>query len=78
MPLASSCSSPSCGLAFAYRQYARLMEHWRAVLPRDRFIEVDYEQLIADREAVTRRLITFTVSTGTMPASCPSATSGRS
>jgi Sulfotransferase family len=47
-------------LAFAYRQYARLMEHWRAALPRERFTEVDYEDLIADREAVTRRLIAFT------------------
>ena len=47
-------------LAFAYRQYARLMDHWRAVLPRERFIEVDYEDLIAGREAVTRRLIAFT------------------
>ena len=47
-------------LAFAYREYARLMEHWRAVLPPDRFIEVDYENLVADREAVTRRLIAFT------------------
>jgi hypothetical protein len=47
-------------LVFAYRQYARLMEHWRAVLPRKRFIAVDYEALIADREAVTRQLIAFT------------------
>src|SRR5208337_3438794 len=47
-------------LAFAYRQYGRLMEHWRAVLPHDSFIEVDYENLIADPEAVTRRLIAFT------------------
>ncbi len=47
-------------LAFAYREYARLMEHWRAVLPPDRFIEVDYENLVADREAVTRWLIAFT------------------
>jgi hypothetical protein len=46
-------------LAFAYRQYAGLMDHWRAVLPSERFIEVDYEDLIADREAVTRRLIAF-------------------
>jgi hypothetical protein len=30
-----------------------------AVLPRERFIEVDYEALIADREAVTRQLIAF-------------------
>jgi tetratricopeptide (TPR) repeat protein len=47
-------------LAFAYRQYARLMDHWRAVLPSDRFVEVDYESLIADRQTLTRRLIAFT------------------
>jgi hypothetical protein len=29
------------------------------VLPGERFIEVDYEELIADREADTRRLIAF-------------------
>lgn len=46
-------------LVFACRQYARLMEHWRAVLPPDRLIDVDYEKLIADREAATRRLIAF-------------------
>jgi Sulfotransferase family len=27
---------------------------------RERFTEVDYEELIADREAVTRQLIAFT------------------
>ena len=47
-------------LAGAYQQYARLMDHWRMVLPPGRFLEVDYEALIADREAVTRRLIAFT------------------
>jgi len=47
-------------LAFYYQQYARLMDHWRAVLPADRFIEVEYERLIADRETETRRLIAFT------------------
>jgi len=36
------------------------MEHWRAVLPPDRFIDVDYEDLVANREAITRRLIAFT------------------
>jgi tetratricopeptide (TPR) repeat protein len=46
-------------LAFFYRQYERLMEHWRRVLEDDRFIEVQYETLIADREAETRRLIAF-------------------
>jgi len=47
-------------LAFAYQRYARLMEHWRAVVPSDRFIDVDYEELMTDRERVTRRLIAFT------------------
>jgi tetratricopeptide (TPR) repeat protein len=46
-------------LAFAYRQYARIMDHWRTVLPSNCFLEVDYERLVADREAVTRRLIAF-------------------
>jgi tetratricopeptide (TPR) repeat protein len=46
-------------LAFAYQHYARLMAHWRSVLPPDRFLEVDYERLITDREALTRRLIGF-------------------
>jgi tetratricopeptide (TPR) repeat protein len=44
-------------LVFFYRQYARLMDHWRSVLPPDRFIEVDYEALVADPEPHTRRLI---------------------
>jgi len=46
-------------LVFYYKQYARLMAHWRQVLPPDRFFEVDYEELIANREDVTRRLIAF-------------------
>ena len=46
-------------LVFFYRQYERLMDHWRRALPPDRFTEVEYETLIADREAETRRLIAF-------------------
>jgi tetratricopeptide (TPR) repeat protein len=46
-------------VAFQYRQYQRLTDHWRSVLPRDRFTEVQYETLVADREAETRRLIAF-------------------
>ena len=46
-------------IAFFYRQYERLMDHWRRVLPADRFTEVDYETLVEDREAETRRLIAF-------------------
>lgn len=38
--------------------YSELMAHWRRVLPADRFIEVDYEALVADHEGVSRRLVT--------------------
>jgi Flp pilus assembly protein TadD len=46
-------------LVFFYRQYERLMDHWRRALPPERFTEVEYEALIADPEAETRRLIAF-------------------
>jgi tetratricopeptide (TPR) repeat protein len=46
-------------LAFYYRQYERLMDHWRKVLPAERITEVDYETLVADPEAETRRLVSF-------------------
>jgi tetratricopeptide (TPR) repeat protein len=41
------------------QEYRRLMDHWRAVLPPDRFLEIDYETLVADQEAVSRRMIDF-------------------
>jgi Sulfotransferase family len=44
-------------LVFYFRQYQRLMAHWRAVLPPDRFIEIDYEALVADPEPQSRRLV---------------------
>ncbi len=47
-------------LAFCYRQYLRVMDHWRKVLPPHIFIDVHYEQLIANRDAETRRLVAFT------------------
>ena len=40
-----------------YRDYEALMAHWRRVLPADRFVEVDYEALIATPEPQVRRLI---------------------
>ncbi|WP_119392369.1 tetratricopeptide repeat-containing sulfotransferase family protein [Taklimakanibacter lacteus] len=45
-------------LGLYYREYARLMEHWRRVLP-VKFIDVDYESLTRDFEAEARRLIDF-------------------
>ncbi len=39
------------------RAYQRLSAHWRRVLPPDRFIEIDYENLVRDPEFVIRRLV---------------------
>ncbi|AST33568.2 sulfotransferase [Ralstonia solanacearum] len=46
-------------LGALYRSYARLMAHWRTVLPPERFIEVDYEAVVDDLEGEARRLIDF-------------------
>jgi tetratricopeptide (TPR) repeat protein len=40
-----------------FRNYQRLMDHWRSVLPADRFIEVEYEDLTRAPEPVIRRII---------------------
>jgi tetratricopeptide (TPR) repeat protein len=39
------------------RAYQRLSAHWRRVLPPDRFIEIDYENLASEPEQVIRRLV---------------------
>ncbi|HVP85964.1 MAG TPA: sulfotransferase [Rhizomicrobium sp.] len=43
-------------LAKYYLAYDRLMTHWREVLP-GRFVEIEYEALVADQETESRRLI---------------------
>jgi LPS sulfotransferase NodH len=40
-----------------FRSYQRLTGHWRSVLPADRFLEVDYEELTREPEPVIRRII---------------------
>jgi tetratricopeptide (TPR) repeat protein len=40
-----------------FRSHQRLINHWRSVLPADRFIEVDYEDLTRAPEPVIRRII---------------------
>lgn len=42
-----------------YAEYARLMEHWRNALPKDAYLDVQYEDVVQDREAQTRRLIEY-------------------
>lgn len=46
-------------IVFAYKEYLRLVEHWRQILPEDRFLEIDYEELISNKDYVTRKMIDF-------------------
>ncbi len=45
-------------LGLYYREYERLMEHWKRVLPLP-ILELHYEELTANQEAESRRLIAF-------------------
>jgi tetratricopeptide (TPR) repeat protein len=45
-------------IASRFREYQRVMEHWRQVLPVE-VLEVDYEETVADLEGVARRLVAF-------------------
>ena len=40
-----------------FHNYQRLMDHWRSVLPADRLIDVDYEELTSAPEPLIRRII---------------------
>jgi hypothetical protein len=46
-------------MARFYVNYAKLIEHWREVLPEGSFYEVQYEQLVANPEEETRKLVEF-------------------
>ena len=42
-----------------YKEFDRLIIHWRASLPAHRFIEIHYEDIIYDQENQTRKLLDF-------------------
>jgi len=46
-------------IVFAYRQYQRMVAHWRAVIPANRFLEVDYEELVTNPEPQIRKILAF-------------------
>ncbi len=46
-------------IRLAYEQYRQLMDHWEEVLPEGLILNVDYEELVSDREAASRRMIEF-------------------
>jgi tetratricopeptide (TPR) repeat protein len=46
-------------LVHYHRQYTRIMDHWRRLLPSSSLLEVSYEDLVGDQEAWTRRMLDF-------------------
>ncbi len=42
-----------------YQQYTRLTEHWMNVIPSDRLLEIQYEELVSAPESLIRRMIDF-------------------
>ena len=52
-------SFPTGGRAIVgyIRAYQRLCAHWRAVLPPERFVEIDYEELVENPATVIRRIV---------------------
>lgn len=42
-----------------YRDYGRVMQHWRNVLPPDAFFDIRYEDLIDDTDKYARQLISY-------------------
>lgn len=55
-PLA--CTYDLADLGFYYRQYEKLMGHWQKAVPL-RMLEVPYENLVRDQQAVTRQILEF-------------------
>ncbi|HLK15553.1 MAG TPA: sulfotransferase [Fimbriimonadaceae bacterium] len=58
-PIAADYANSFDNIAFYYRECHRLMAHWRAVLPSDRFLEIQYEEFVTDREPHLRRVLEF-------------------
>jgi tetratricopeptide (TPR) repeat protein len=46
-------------LADHYLEHRRLMTHWRAILPPGTMLDVPYEELVADQEGWTRKILDF-------------------
>ena len=46
-------------VAHYYRLRVRLIEHWRGALPPGTMLDVPYEELIADQEGWTRKILNF-------------------
>jgi tetratricopeptide (TPR) repeat protein len=56
---AHSYANDLADVADYYRQYLRLMEHWQSILPREAMLTVQYESLVEEQEAWSRRMVEF-------------------
>jgi tetratricopeptide (TPR) repeat protein len=59
LPAYGGFASRPGDLASYYRQYRRLIDHWRVTLPPGRLLDVDYEELVMSPERTARRLVEF-------------------
>lgn len=57
-PVKHRYASDLRNLGLIYRQYEQLMAHWKEVLD-IQFMEVQYEEMVADPEGVSRKVIEF-------------------
>jgi tetratricopeptide (TPR) repeat protein len=46
-------------LVHYYREHQRIMAHWRAVLPPGFILDVPYEEIVADQETWSRKMLDF-------------------
>jgi len=46
-------------IVLAYKEYLRVMAHWRRILPSDKLIEIDYEEMVLNLEPVARKMVSF-------------------
>ncbi|MCP3904260.1 MAG: tetratricopeptide repeat protein [Planctomycetes bacterium] len=57
-PAAATFANDLTSLGAYYREHERLMDHWRATLDVP-ILDVDYETLVSDQDATSRRIIEF-------------------
>jgi Flp pilus assembly protein TadD len=57
--LAHSFTLDLSDIAHYYQEHHRLMNHWRTVLPQGSILDVPYEELVADQEGWTRKIVDF-------------------
>jgi Flp pilus assembly protein TadD len=58
-PVAQNFAFDPVDLAHYYSEHARLMTHWRKILPPGTLLDVPYEALVTDPEAWTQKLLEF-------------------